>query len=141
MNGDMIGGSAPSGFGRRSAGPSPPDSAALAAVEDVRPVDNRRRAHRARTLLAGKIVIAKDIILDCMIRDFSPGGARVRISAATALPPKVSLLVIKEGLLFEADVAWRLGDETGFAFVAQHDLRSDTDPARKGVRALWAQLG
>ncbi|HXQ13387.1 MAG TPA: PilZ domain-containing protein [Caulobacteraceae bacterium] len=111
------------------------------AVEDVRPVDNRRRVRRARTLLAGKIVIAQGLnILDCMIRDFSSGGARVRINAATPLPPKVSLLVIKEGLLFEANVAWRQGDETGVTFVGQYDLRGDVDPARKGIRALWAQL-
>jgi hypothetical protein len=136
----MIGGSAPSGFGRRSAGLSPPDCAILVAAEDVRPVDHRRRAHRARTLLAGKIIVAQGIIHDCMIRDFSSSGARVRISAETGLPPRVSLLVIKEGLLFEADVAWRRSDETGLAFIGQYDLRRDVDPARKGVRTLWAQL-
>src|SRR5580658_3153027 len=137
----MIGESAPSGFGRRSAGPSPPDSVIPAAVEEVCPADNRRRARRARTLLAGKIIIEKGLIAhDCVIRAFNSGGARVRISAATEMPPKVGLLVIKEGLLFEAGVAWRRGDETGLAFVGQYDLRGDVDPARKGVRALWAEL-
>jgi hypothetical protein len=137
----MIGESAPLGFGRRSAGPSPPDCAIPVAVEAVRPVDNRRGGHRARTLLAGKIVTAQGLnVLDCTIRDFSSGGARVRISAATLLPSTVSLLVIKEGLLFEANVAWRQGDETGLVFVGQYDLRGDVDPARKGIRALWAQL-
>jgi len=137
----MIGESAPLGFGRRSAGPSPPDSAIPVAVEDVGHVDNRRRARRARTLLAGKIIAGNGLnVLDCMIRDFSSGGARVRISAATALPPKVSLLVIKEGLLFEANVAWRRGDETGLTFVGRYDLRGDVAPAHKGVRALWMEL-
>jgi hypothetical protein len=136
----MIGVSAPSGFGRRSPDPSPPDSV-VPAVETVRTGENRRAASRARTLLAGKIIIGKELISpDCVIRDFSPRGARVRISAATELPPKVSLLMIKEGLLFEANVIWRKGDQTGLAFVGQYDLRGDVDPAHKGVRALWAGL-
>jgi PilZ domain len=137
----MIGESAPLGFGRRSAGPSPTDSPVHGVVEDDRPVDNRRRASRPRTLLAGKIIAKEGLsILDCTIRDFTSSGARVRISAATALQPKVSLLVIKEGLLFEANVAWRHGDETGLSFIGQYDLRGDVDPAHKGARALWAAL-
>jgi hypothetical protein len=79
-------------------------------------------------------------VLDCIIRDFSSGGARLRISAATTLPPNLGLLVIKEGLLFDATVAWRRGDETGLVFVRQYDLRGDVDPARRGICALWSQL-
>jgi hypothetical protein len=91
--------------------------------------------------LAGKIVTAQGLnVLDCIIRDLSSGGARVRISAATPLPPAVSLLVIREGLLFEANVAWRRGEETGLVFVGQCDLRGDVDPAHRGVRAMWSQL-
>jgi hypothetical protein len=136
----MIGESAPPGFGRRSIDPSPPDSI-VTAVEELRTGENRRIAGRARTLLAGKIIIGKGLISpDCVIRDLSSSGARVRISAETDLPPKVRLLAIKEGLLFEANVAWRRGDQTGLAFVGQCDLRCDVDPAHSGVRALWAQL-
>jgi hypothetical protein len=136
----MIGESAPSGFGRRSADPSPPESI-VPAVEELRTGENRRIASRARTLLAGKIIIGKGLISpDCVIRDLSLSGARVRISAETDLPPRVRLLAIKEGLLFEANVAWRRGDQTGLAFVGQCDLHGDVDPARSGVRALWAQL-
>jgi hypothetical protein len=136
----MIGESAPPGFGRRSADPSPPESI-VPAVEDLRVGENRRIASRSRTLLAGKIIIGEGLISpDCVIRDLSSSGARVRISAETDLPPTVRLLVIKEGLLFEANVAWRRDDQTGLVFVGQCDLRSDVDPARSGVRALWAQL-
>jgi hypothetical protein len=136
----MIGVSAPSGFGRRSPDPSPPDSV-VQAGEHVRIGENRRAASRARTLLAGKIITGRDLVSsDCLIRDFSSRGARVRISVTTDLPPKVSLLMIKEALLFEANVIWRRGDQTGLAFVAHYDLRRDVDPARAGVRALWAEL-
>jgi hypothetical protein len=136
----MIGESPTPGFGRRSTDPSPPDSV-VPAVEELRTGENRRIASRARALLAGKIIIGRGLISpDCVIRDLSSSGARVRISAETDLPPKVSLLVIKEGLLFEANVAWRRGDQTGLAFVGQYDLRGDVDAAHRGARALWVEL-
>ena len=136
----MPGASAPQGFGRRSADPSPPDSV-VPAVEPVRTGKNRRVASRARALLAGKLIIDDGhISLDCTIRNLSTGGAKVRISAETDLPPKISLLLIKEGLLFEASVAWRKGDQIGLTFVGQYDLRDDVDPAHRGARELWAEL-
>ena len=49
-------------------------------------------------------------------------------------------MLIRDGLLFDAAVAWRRGDEAGLVFKAPHDLRTDTDPALHRVRALWTEL-
>jgi hypothetical protein len=139
-NSAMIGEAVPQGFGRRSRDPSPPDNVAP-AVEPVRTGENRRISGRVRTLLAGKLIIAQSgISLDCLIRNLSTGGARVRVNAETDLPPKVSLLLVKEGLLFETNVSWRRGDQIGLTFEGRYDLSGDVDPARRGARALWAQL-
>jgi len=78
---------------------------------------------------------------DCVIIELSPHGARVRISSAVRLPPSVALLLISDGLLFDAMVAWRQGDATGLAFKGRHDLRTEDDPAYRSVRALWVELG
>jgi hypothetical protein len=101
----------------------------------------RRSAPRARSLLAGKIVVGDgSISFDCIIRDLSANGARVRLSRAIGLPRAVALLAIKDGLLFDAAVSWRIGDDVGLAFSGQSDLRRDRDPAHLGVRRLWTSL-
>jgi hypothetical protein len=102
---------------------------------------NRRADQRRRTLLAGKIVSGDGFIsADCTVRDLSFSGARVKISRIVRLPPPVALMLIRDGLLFDAAVAWRRGDEAGLVFKEQHDLRTDTEPARRRVRALWIEL-
>ena len=102
---------------------------------------DRRAGQRLRTLLAGKIISGDGYIsADCVIRDLSLEGARVDVSRAVRLPPPVALMLIRDGLLFDAAVAWRRGDEAGLVFKDQHDLRTDVDPVRRHVRALWTEL-
>jgi hypothetical protein len=101
----------------------------------------RRAMHRARALLSGKILVGNgSVSSDCVIRDLSVNGARVRISNAIGLPRTVTLLAIKDGLLFDATVIWRRGGELGLTFFARKDMRSDADPALRRVRALWMSL-
>jgi hypothetical protein len=116
---------------------SPPGRATTARRVGV----ERRGVHRARALLSGKVIVGNgSISADCIIRDLTRNGARVRISRGIGLPEDVALLVIKDGLLFEASVIWRRGDELGLVFNDRRDLRRDSDPSRMGVRALWASL-
>jgi hypothetical protein len=101
----------------------------------------RRALYRARSLFAGKIIVGDGrMTADCVIRNLSARGAHVRISGAIELPRGVRLLLIKEGLLFDATVVWRSGDKTGLVFDGQHDLLRETDPALRGMRALWEDL-
>jgi hypothetical protein len=127
-------------FGRR------PESAGSGnelakTVSESHTGDERRAGHRTRALLSGKIIVGNGVMSpDCVIRDLSDGGARVRISGSIELPEAVGLLVIKDGLLFDATLAWRRGDETGLAFTGRHDVRGDVDPAHRGVHRLWKEL-
>jgi hypothetical protein len=101
----------------------------------------RRDSPRTRTLLKAKIVSGDGFLSpDCAVVDLSLNGARVRISAAIRLPPPVSLLLVYDGMLFDAAVAWRRGDETGLVFTGQHDLRSEICHAAPALKALWAEL-
>ena len=101
----------------------------------------RRAAPRTRSLLTGKIIIGDGREShDCVVRNLSATGAHVRLAGAVNLPGTVGLLVVKEGLLFDAAIAWRRGDQIGLTFSGQHDLRNDTDPAHRQARALWAAL-
>jgi PilZ domain len=128
------------GLGRRAVDIGPKAEAGYAGAER-RTGAVRREDQRARSLLTGKIVIGDGAVShDCVIRNFSAKGARVRLAGAINLPGAVSLLVVKEGLLFDATIAWRRGDQIGLAFRGQYDLRNDTDPAHRGARALWTAL-
>jgi hypothetical protein len=127
------------GLGRRSADIGPKVEAPYTGAE--RRAVARRASPRARSLLTGKIVIDDaSVSHDCVIRNLSAKGARVRLAGAINLPGAVGLLVVKEGLLFDATIAWRRGEQIGLAFTGQHDLRTDADPAHRGARALWAAL-
>jgi hypothetical protein len=104
---------------------------------------DRRVEPRARTLLAGKLIIgmgASFLSPGCTIIDLSEHGARVRIAGCVRLPPPVALLMTREGVLVDAAVAWRREDEAGLALRERYDLRHDVDPLHRHVRALWAQL-
>jgi hypothetical protein len=128
------------GLGRRSADAGPKAEAGYKGAER-RTGDVRRADLRARSLLTGKILIGDGAVShDCVIRNFSAKGARVRLAGAINLPGAVSLMVVKEGLLFDATIAWRRGEQIGLAFSGQYDLRKDVDPAHRGARALWTAL-
>jgi hypothetical protein len=127
------------GLGRRSVDIGPKADTAYKGAE--RRVTGRRGDLRARSLLTGKIVIGDATVShDCVVRNLSARGARVRLAGAVNLPGTVSLLVVREGLLFDATIAWRRGEQIGLAFTGQHDLRTDADPAHRGARALWTAL-
>jgi hypothetical protein len=98
------------GLGRRSADTGPKTETGYTGVERRSTV--RRADLRARSLLTGKIIIGDaSASHDCVVRNLSAKGARVR-----------------------------LGEQIGLAFTGQHDLRKDTDPAHRGARALWTAL-
>ena len=99
---------------------------------------DRRDGVRVAARLAGKLISADGFLHpDCIVLDLSLNGARVQISSIIRLPPPAALLLIEEGLLFDAAIAWRRGNETGLVFTSRHDL-SESEPAeRPGLRDLW----
>jgi hypothetical protein len=101
----------------------------------------RRAGARARSLLTGKVIVGDgEMSVDCVVRNLSARGARVSVPRAIDLPRQVGLLVVREGLFCEAAVAWRNGEQTGLTFRARHDLATDTDKSRRGIRALWSAI-
>jgi hypothetical protein len=129
----MISERAHRGAGRQSISPNPRQTTG-------RTDEQRHAGHRARTLLKGKIIIRGGMMSpDCVIRDLSPDGARVRVSHTILLPSSVGLLVIKDGVLFDAVVAWRKGDEAGLAFSDRRDIRGADDPSNARAHALWVE--
>jgi hypothetical protein len=127
-------------LGRRTLDVPPHDDPSFDGA-DLRTGMVRRAAPRARSLLTGKIVVGDGREShDCVVRNLSAKGAHVRLAGAVNLPGTVGLLVVKEGLLFDAAIAWRRGEQIGLTFSGQHDLRDDVDPAHRHARKLWTAL-
>jgi hypothetical protein len=127
-------------LGRRTLDIPPHDEPAFDGA-DLRTGAVRRAAPRARSLLTGKIIVGDGREShECVVRNLSAKGAQVRLAGAVNLPGSVGLLVVKEGLLFDAAIAWRRGEQIGLTFSGQHDLREDVDPTHRHARALWAAL-
>jgi|SRR5215217_334736 len=106
----------------------------------------RRRAERKRSLLAGKLSNAdSSLTVDCTIRDLSDTGALVELVSPELLPKALRLLVIKEGVVRDAEVVWRRGNRMGLSLGERHDLRETsekdlTDKQLRVLRAIWSHM-
>lgn len=75
------------------------------------------RAHvRSRTLLGAKIVLDGGYsVFDCVVKDISEAGARLKVQNAVSVPETFKLM-ISDGRTFEAVVKWRRIDSVGVSF-------------------------
>ena len=75
------------------------------------------RAQRYRVLNGGKLIVNDgQSVIDCVIRDMSEGGAKVRITIPTMLPKQLEMLVVKNNMLYPAEVRWNRNSEAGLMF-------------------------
>lgn len=78
---------------------------------------DRREERRARVLKAGKIVYDKGhSVVDCIVRDITALGARVRLTQNLHIPDEFELLVVSDSELHPAKVLWRSYTECGLLF-------------------------
>jgi PilZ domain len=85
--------------------------------------DRRRREMRTGVIKGAKITFGRSVI-DCIVLDVSPGGARVRTEVVTPVPDQV-ILRFSGGSAFAAQLQWALGTELGFAFDGLAPLSED----------------
>jgi two-component system cell cycle response regulator len=75
------------------------------------------RAQRYRVLNGGKLIVNDgQSVIDCVIRDMSEGGAKVRLTIPTMLPKQLEMLVVKNNMLYPAEVRWNRNSEAGLQF-------------------------
>lgn len=78
---------------------------------------NERREHmRRRTLMSGKIEFFGRSTFECVIRNLSTAGARVRCDQHVALPDAFDLVMEKSSERRFARVVWRSERDIGLAF-------------------------
>ena len=75
-----------------------------------------RKYPRMQVLKGAKIVLGASSILDCVVRDLTNGGARVKIPNAMNLPDEVAITFDGGRTCRPCRVAWRTLNETGVEF-------------------------
>ena len=94
---------------------------------------NRRISPRHRVLGHGQI-IARGVVINCVIRDLSDTGAKLGVSHKVRLPAEFHLLFVKRNLRLRVRLVRREGDVVGVSFV-------DMESAVQSLRRALAEAG
>jgi hypothetical protein len=99
-----------------AAGPQP-EAAPAAASASANDAAQRRGAERRKTLLTGKVVF-NDMasVFDCVVRDMSESGARIKLAAPVQVPPVFGLR-LTDGRYYRCKVRRRAALELGVEFL------------------------
>jgi len=82
--------------------------------------DEKRACHRPRQFKGGSIIIDwENSTIDCIIRDMSDAGARLRIASQLGVPNLFDLVALSANNEFKCEVVWRRGFEVGVKFVQE----------------------
>jgi hypothetical protein len=89
----------------------------------------RRRVTRQKSFLRGSIHFNnRRNVVDCLIRDISPYGARLIFSDAVTTPDVLELYIPQKEQTLRAHIIWRHGQEVGVAFVQAMQMEPPTEP-------------
>src|SRR5262245_860205 len=79
--------------------------------------DERRTLFRQRSFLQGRLYFNnRRSSLDCLVRDISGQGAKLKVSDSIAIPEFVELHIPNKDETYRAKVQWRTGFEIGVTF-------------------------
>jgi len=82
-----------------------------------RRMTERRRVARQKSFLRGMIYFNnRRSVVDCLIRDISPYGARLTFSDSVTTPDMLDLYIPQKEQTLRSQVIWRHGQEVGVAF-------------------------
>jgi hypothetical protein len=107
----------------------------------------RRSSTRQKSFLQGRIYFNnRRSSVDCLVRDYSETGARLKFSETIAVPEAIELYIPNKDEFHRARVEWRSGNEMGISF--SEEARSPTvapDAAHSGdlagrVQALETEV-
>jgi hypothetical protein len=92
--------------------------------------DPRRKEARAQTYRFARLVVGRQTVLKCILRDISPSGARIAMEGAFELPPEVILAIDQSGLRYRARVAWRSENEAGLSLLGEIAVKQTSGPTK-----------
>jgi hypothetical protein len=78
----------------------------------------RRAEQRTNTLISARIGRSGRVI-DCVVRDISNKGARLKVADPSLVPQQFELFLKETGSFRPSVVRWRRGKEVGIAFLPE----------------------
>jgi hypothetical protein len=78
---------------------------------------DKRVASRTKSLLRGFVYVDDGPAVECVVRDLSATGARLRFKNPSMLTDTLELHVSQKRQTFRGAVKWRDGEDVGVAFV------------------------
>ncbi len=104
-------------------------------------MSDKRSTPRLRSFLKGRVLFnGGQNSLECLIRDISPTGARLELSASVTLPDRFDLYLPHRDETCKVHSQWRRGNQLGVAFDHPESERQEVDLATR-VQQLEAELG
>jgi hypothetical protein len=93
----------------------------------------RRVVSRQKSFLQGRIYFNhRRSSIDCLIRDYSEQGARLKFSEAANIPEAIELYIPNKEEIHRARVEWRTGNEMGVSFGEEVHSPSTVPDAAQG---------
>lgn len=80
---------------------------------------SKKRERRRPVYRHGQLRIAGGVMVECIIVDVSPNGARVELDSAFALPEYVLLKTVMTGEKRRARVVWKSRNAAGLSFLLE----------------------
>jgi hypothetical protein len=77
----------------------------------------KRVASRTKSLLRGFVYVDEGPAFECIVRDLSVTGARLRFKNPPTLPDALELHIPQKRQTFRVAVKWREGDDVGVTFI------------------------
>jgi hypothetical protein len=101
---------------------------------------DHRQMVRQRAFLGGKLVYGDGAFtVDCIVRDISLTGARVKLPEGQMVPDHLYLVELRTGIAYEAKVVWKRHPEIGLAFVHEYGLNEASAPHLMILKRLWIE--
>lgn len=113
------------------------------AAQPQRLTVERRKVSRHKSFLRGTINLNnRQSVLDCLIRDISPYGARLIFSGAMTVPDRLELHIPQKDQTLHAQVIWRHGREVSVAFAQYVTIDGVTEDGKldERVQRLEAEV-
>ena len=78
--------------------------------------EERRSNRRALTCLKGRVILGGGMAVDCLVRDYSPKGARIEVDVPSVVPDAFRFYFPLLEKTFLARVRWRRDNAIGMIF-------------------------
>ena len=84
------------------------------------------RTPRRRVLQGARLLLEDHSTYDCVVRDMSETGIRVRLSSPTPLPQALRVFILSRGLIYPVRLCWNRMGEAGFEIAGQAEICTPT---------------